>query len=111
MVEKDRAAVTALSALKSKLKAEQINILHSDALSYIEKGLTNRFDLIFLDPPFGQEWLEKLWPLLPKLLEPDGFLYLEAEKALNIPENFKILRQDRAGVVHYHLVQIVALQK
>jgi 16S rRNA (guanine(966)-N(2))-methyltransferase RsmD len=111
MLEQDRAAVAAIQALKTRLRAQQVKITQGDALSYITQAPANRFDLIFLDPPFGKDWFEKLWLALPKLLEPDGFVYLEAERALNIPENFKLLRQDRAGVVHYHLVQFVALQK
>ena len=71
----------------------------------------SRFDLILLDPPFGIGWLDRLWSALPALLKPDGLVYLESEKKLNIPENFKLLRQDSAGNVHYHLIHIVEPQK
>lgn len=111
IVEQSRVAVSAMQALKSKLKADHVEIHLGNAMDYAQNQSNGRFDLIFLDPPFGLGWLEKLWPVLPKLLEPDGFVYVEAEKPIEIPENFNLLRQDRAGVVHYHLVQFVALQK
>jgi 16S rRNA G966 N2-methylase RsmD len=67
--------------------------------------------LIFIDPPFGKNWLESLWPLLPDLLEPNGLVYIEAEKPVLTPDGYSLLRQDRAGAVHYQLIQIVAPQK
>jgi hypothetical protein len=45
------------------------------------------------------------------LLEPNGLVYIEAEKPIFVPEQYDLLRQDRAGAVHYHLIQIAALQK
>ena len=77
----------------------------------VERLEAARFDLIFLDPPFGKNWLKELWPLLPNLLEPNGLVYIEAEKPIVVPEQYDLLRQDRAGAVHYHLLQIATLQK
>ena len=88
-----------------------MDIHAGDAISFIQTTNHSNFDLVMLDPPFSGEWLEKLWPLLPKLLATDALVYVESGKPLEIPDNFKILRQDRAGVVHYSLIQFVALQK
>ena len=111
IVEQDRQALSALRNLKAKLNAEQVDIHAGDAISFIQTTSQSSFDLVMLDPPFSGEWLEKLWPLLPKLLATDALVYVESGKPLEIPDNFKILRQDRAGVVHYSLIQFVALQK
>ncbi|PRY97927.1 16S rRNA (guanine(966)-N(2))-methyltransferase RsmD [Jezberella montanilacus] len=111
IVEQDRQALAALRTLKTKLNATQVDIYAGDALAYVQKATHPDFDLVLLDPPFSGEWLEKLWPQLPKLLATDALVYVESGKPLEIPDNFKILRQDRAGVVHYSLIQFVALQK
>lgn len=111
MVEQHPKAVAALRALRDKLGAQAVRIHAGDAKHVAERLEAARFDLIFLDPPFGKNWLEELWPILPNLLEPNGLVYIEAEKPIFVPEQYDLLRQDRAGAVHYHLIQIAALQK
>lgn len=111
MVEFDRTALTALRALRDKLKADTVRIHAGDALQVVERMDASRFDLVLLDPPFNQEWLPRLWPLLPGILADNALVYVESEAPLTPPTDFEILRQDRAGAVHYGLMQFAALQK
>ena len=64
-----------------------------------------RFDVVFLDPPFRQGWLERLTPLLPGLLADDGDLYVEAEHELDGLGEWQTVRRGRAGQVFYHLMR------
>jgi len=106
-------AVRQLEQVKTKLKAEQVQIFQGDALSVVKKLAVNanRYDVIFLDPPYHRDLLVQILPHCMALLEPDGLLYLEAEKALSpadLPEclkNWQVIRNDRAGQVHFHLLQ------
>jgi len=111
MVEQQPRAVAALRALRDKIGATAVRIHAGDAKEVLARLEAARFDLIFIDPPFGKNWLESLWPMLPDLLEPNGLVYIEAEKPVLAPDGYSLLRQDRAGAVHYHLIQIVAPQK
>jgi 16S rRNA (guanine(966)-N(2))-methyltransferase RsmD len=111
MVEQQPRAVAALRALRDKIGAKAVRIHAGDAMQVLDRLEAARFDLIFIDPPFGKNWLESLWPLLPDLLEPHGLVYIEAEKPVLAPDGYSLLRQERAGAVHYHLIQIVAPQK
>lgn len=111
MVERDKNALAALRALRDKLGADQIRIHAGDALATLQRMDASRFDLILLDPPFGQQWLPRIWPLLPAVLAPGGLVYVESETALEPPENFTLLRQDKAGAVHYLVMEFAALQK
>ena len=111
MVEQQPRAVAALRALRDKIGAKAVRIHAGDAMQVLDRLEAARFDLIFIDPPFGKNWLESLWPLLPDLLEPNGLVYIEAEKPVLAPDGYSLLRQDRAGAVHYQLIQIVAPQK
>jgi 16S rRNA (guanine966-N2)-methyltransferase len=69
------------------------------------------FDLVFLDPPFGQDWLPRI---LPKLrsgawIVPGGLVYLECERSLGaptLPEGWAMLRSKSAGEVGYHLARV-----
>jgi 16S rRNA (guanine966-N2)-methyltransferase len=116
MFEALTPAFKQLEQTKEKLKAEQISLQRGDAL-LLSKHLVSRgekFDLIFLDPPFNLGFLEKIMPLCSDLMKVDGVLYVESEQALdfqddsNVPAwctGWQVLRQDKAGSVHFHLLQ------
>jgi len=111
MVESQPAAVRQLQAVCDKLKATQVEVRRGDALASAAALARSdaRFGLIFLDPPYHQDWLQRMLPLCERLLAPGGMVYVEAEMALDtepLPEwlrGWQLLRSDRAGMVHYHL--------
>ena len=117
MIEHNTPAARQLEAAKAKLDASQVRILRSDAVTWLSKASVEagtdsaRFDLIFLDPPYQQGWLEKVLPLCQGLLADQGLLYLESEFALqedDLPSwlnGWQLLRADKAGIVFYHLLK------
>jgi len=110
MVEHNPAAVTALRALRDKLGARHVRIHAGDAQAVLQR-MDARFDLVLLDPPFAQDWLERLWAKLPALLTPAGLVYVEAPRGVAPPDEFTVLRQGRAGQVYFHLLgkaQVIA---
>lgn len=111
MVENNPAAVAALRALRAKLKADQVRIDSGDARSIAKRLNASVFDLVLLDPPFGQNWLDALWATLPSILAPDGLIYIESEMAVTPPKPFEIIRQSHAGQVHFHLLRFAAVQE
>jgi 16S rRNA (guanine966-N2)-methyltransferase len=117
MVENNGMVLRQLHGTKEKLQAARVNIVYGDALSTVH-GLAgrmgnpeSRFDVIFLDPPYHQEWLAKLLPLCEHLLTEGGVVYAEAERALNneMPvdwlKGWDVVRADKAGKVFYHLLR------
>ncbi|MVW71717.1 16S rRNA (guanine(966)-N(2))-methyltransferase RsmD [Bordetella sp. 15P40C-2] len=111
MVEQDRRALAALRALRDKLQAQSVRVHAGDALQVLGRMDASRFDLVLLDPPFNQDWLPRLWPQLPGILTEDGLVYVESEAPLSPPPEFEVIRQDKAGAVHYGLMQFAALRK
>lgn len=122
LVDSYLPAVRQLEQVKEKLKAAQVQIILGDALAVVKKLAVNinsdnannsgeRYDVIFLDPPYHRDLLVKILPDCMTLLATDGLLYLEAEKALtpaDLPEclsNWQVIRCDKAGMVHFHLLQ------
>jgi 16S rRNA (guanine966-N2)-methyltransferase len=113
LVEVERRAVTAIEAAIAKLKASQINVWSISATSAIQRFTPNSLDYVFLDPPFGHNWLAQLLPELLSRLKPDGQLYIEAEHdweqiVQSVPEvanALTLVKADRAGQVYYHLVR------
>ena len=72
------------------------------------------FDLIFLDPPFGMGMIERIIPMATRLMAPTGLLYIESEAPLDAAgmaaHGLSEFRADKAGAVHYHLLQFSASQ-
>jgi 16S rRNA (guanine(966)-N(2))-methyltransferase RsmD len=115
MVEASMPAVRQLEATKGKLRATQVDIMHGDALPIAQRLAGNtkyeRFDVIFVDPPYYHGWLAKILPACAHLLKAGGLVYAESETALDADdrpawlESWEVLRSDQAGMVHYHLLR------
>ena len=113
LVEKSLPACKALISNKQLLQADKANILHQDALQFLNQN-TLKFNIIFLDPPYNQEWLPKLLPLIATHLHAEGLVYVEAEYALDESQlnasagfmaDWQIVKQNKAGNVFYHLLK------
>jgi len=109
MIEQDLAACRAIAQSIGRLKAgDRVQLLEGDALARLARLAREgqRFDLVFLDPPFGQGWLARVLPLLPPLLAEGALIYAESEAAVDDwPSEFSLERAARAGHVHYHLLR------
>jgi 16S rRNA (guanine(966)-N(2))-methyltransferase RsmD len=115
LVESDRRAARAIGAVIERLGAAGVaRLVVGDALAALAKARESgaRFDVVFLDPPFGRGWLERVLPGLSGLLAPGARVYVESEGPLAQPDvdrmlgpGWEILRADRAGQVFYHLLR------
>jgi 16S rRNA (guanine966-N2)-methyltransferase len=105
MVENSRSAYNALLENQVMLKAENCQILNQDALLFLANN-TQKFDVIFCDPPYNKAWLNKLLPVLNQHLAENGLLYVEAEFAIESDATWQLKKHDKAGNVYYHLMQL-----
>ncbi|HEY8025519.1 MAG TPA: 16S rRNA (guanine(966)-N(2))-methyltransferase RsmD [Burkholderiaceae bacterium] len=114
MVEAHTPAVRQLLMIKEKLHAEAVDVMRGDAhatATALQAKNAERFDVIFLDPPYNQDWLIKMLPVCSQLLTEGGLIYAESEMALEQPEppdwlaDWEIVRADKAGMVYFHLLQ------
>jgi len=113
MVDAFTPAVRQLELIKDKLKATQVNVLRADALTYArdlaQRG--QRFHVIFLDPPYQQDFLAQALPLCADLLEEGGLVYAESGAALPFEQEpawlvgWDAVRMDKAGMVYFHLLK------
>ncbi|MDY0308668.1 MAG: RsmD family RNA methyltransferase [Castellaniella sp.] len=112
LVEQAVPALAGLRAVQARLKAPAIRIHTGEACAFLRAQPAPSYDLVMLDPPFGANWLPRLLPLLDRALLPGGLLYLESEAPLDaLPPEWTLLRQGRAGQVHYGLTRFAATQK
>lgn len=110
-VESNAQACRSLKDNATALSAEQITIVHSDVLRFLE-GEAQAFGVVFLDPPFGLNLVVQTC----RLLEDNGWLakqakiYVETERHFDwsgMPENWRQLKSKTAGEVGYHLFERV----
>jgi 16S rRNA (guanine966-N2)-methyltransferase len=106
MVEYSKAASKSLIQNKALLKAENCQILNVDAMQFLAEN-QQKFDIVFCDPPYQKQWLDKLLPVLGSHLSKDGILYVEAEYEIEPNESWKVLKRSKAGNVYYHLLKCI----
>ncbi|MDD2934135.1 MAG: 16S rRNA (guanine(966)-N(2))-methyltransferase RsmD [Methylotenera sp.] len=104
LVEKTPVVYKAILENKATLQATNAQVFNTDALSFIAKN-QQLFDVVFLDPPYNQGWLDKVLPLLPAHLTKDAVVYAEAEYAIKPTDAWQIVKQSKAGNVFYHLLK------
>jgi 16S rRNA (guanine966-N2)-methyltransferase len=107
MIESDAKAVEYLNQHAKLLKSENQTIQLANAMSWLKQGAKG-FDIIFLDPPFKQGYIEKCCAIIKdeSLLNANGLVYIESEKHLDIPEGWQIKKQKDAGQVQSLLIEL-----
>ncbi|MGR8935665.1 MAG: 16S rRNA (guanine(966)-N(2))-methyltransferase RsmD [Gammaproteobacteria bacterium] len=108
-VEHNAAAARQLREHYRILDARQLRLEEQEVLDFL-RSKAQIFDIVFMDPPFGQNLIQPVC----RLLEQQGWLatqakiYIEAEAAwtsVGIPENWRLLKAKIAGEVGYRLFQ------
>jgi 16S rRNA (guanine(966)-N(2))-methyltransferase RsmD len=111
MIERNAKAARQLHEIRARLSAQAVEVVEADGLR-LAAGLPPRsFDVVFLDPPFGEPLIltRALEAAVPLVAE-GGHLYVESGAPLALAEvdalaGWGIARQGKAGAVHYHLLQ------
>ncbi|MGA7594930.1 MAG: 16S rRNA (guanine(966)-N(2))-methyltransferase RsmD [Gallionella sp.] len=106
MVELDRAAVRVLQENISKFGCANVSVQGQDGLEFVQRN-ADRYDVIFLDPPFRKDYLPELLKILPGRLNENGVVYVESGTAIVIPPPWRTVKSGKAGQVYYQLLQII----
>lgn len=107
LVERDAGAFARLKENAATFGADRLRPIRTDALEFTTAASQQGecYDLVLLDPPFRQGWLDKVVPLLPKLARPGMRVYAEAEHRIERLGEWRTLKQGQAGQVFYHLLE------
>ncbi|MDB5906917.1 MAG: rRNA ((966)-N(2))-methyltransferase RsmD [Massilia sp.] len=123
MVDTHSPVIRQLDTIKQKLQADAVTLVRADALATAQSLALRgqRFDLVYLDPPYQQDFLSKALPLCANLLTEDGLVYVESGAPLpfagagegegETPDwlaPWELIRADKAGIVFYHLLGLRA---
>ena len=104
MVERDAATFRALLASRAALGADAVELRRADAIEFLRTP-ADRYDVVFVDPPFTAGYLPRLWALLPQHMEPGALVYCESAARPSAPEGWETWREGRAGRVVYQLLK------
>ncbi|MBR9884244.1 MAG: 16S rRNA (guanine(966)-N(2))-methyltransferase RsmD [Oceanospirillales bacterium] len=112
-VDRSPQVARALQANLQLLKAQNAEVITAAALDWLDARPTDeseRFDLVFMDPPFRQGLIAPLCALLESrnLLAARAMIYIECERELTLPplpSDWQLYREKQAGQVSYRLYE------
>lgn len=111
LIERDTKLVRGLRAVQERLKAsDTMRIEAADALAWMARSAPDRFELVFIDPPFDADLFVPALKAAARVVVPGGVIYLEADRSFAehpvLAElGLRMHRAGRAGAVHFHLIQ------
>jgi 16S rRNA (guanine966-N2)-methyltransferase len=107
--EQDPSLCRTLIGLRTKLVANNIQIVQGDAIAQMSKLAANSVDVVFLDPPFASDLFLPALKAASRITKLQGFVYLESDRVWTgvelAPFDLTRTRQGKAGMVCYHLLQ------
>ncbi len=103
MVESNGEVARSLAENARILGCERLDLVRMDALKFMASD-SGVFDVIFLDPPFGGNYMPLLWPQLAARLSAGGKVYVETGEELDVPAGWMMLKRGKAGKVNYGLL-------
>ncbi len=110
LVEANPRVAKQLRDNQYRLDAAQVRVMQSDAFAAAARMAAASFDVVFLDPPFAQDWLGPALEHAARLTRPGGAVYVETDRTLigpdaPVPASLEVVRQARAGAVNFYLLQ------
>ena len=110
-VDHTPALAQALRSNLRLLKSENGEVACQTVDTYLAQPPAKPVDILFMDPPFRQGWLEKLFPMIADngWVKPGGWIYAEHESDMptpTAPANWTLHRQKTAGQVTYCLFRV-----
>jgi 16S rRNA (guanine966-N2)-methyltransferase len=102
MVEQDRAVFEVLQKTRAAIGAAAVELVLDDAFAYLKRS-RERFDVVFLDPPFRQNALPAVFRHLGA--RRGTRVYVESGEPVTAGEPWRELKRARAGQVSYQLLE------
>lgn len=118
LVEQDSALLANLSRITTQLKATGVRVERGDGVAALRQRAGQEWDVVFLDPPFGDGENEALYTgaltAARQAVREDGLIYLEAPRPWGDDElaqlGLQLHRQGKAGAVAFHLLRPLPAQ-
>lgn len=109
LLEKNRTAVQQLNKNKQLLQIQNAHILQTDTINWLASSTDEKFDVVFVDPPFHHGLASKTIKLLETYdwLTDGAYIYVETEQngllSNDVPLNWTLHREKTTGQVYSYL--------
>lgn len=114
LIDKMKRTIDHLSGVFSHFPVSQAQfvLLNVAARDWLDEEHDEKFDIVFIDPPFASNALNVILEHLASsdLLNSGALVYIESAALLpesSLPEQWEIHRQKKAGSVHYCLCRVI----
>lgn len=112
-VDHTRALCDALKSNLALLKSDTGRVFCQDVAGFLSQTADSPFDLVLMDPPFRENWLDRLIPLIADngWVADGSWVYIEHESERSqvvVPSNWSLHREKVAGQVCYRLYKVGA---
>ncbi|CAL4317774.1 16S rRNA (guanine(966)-N(2))-methyltransferase RsmD [Buchnera aphidicola] len=105
-LEKNRIIIKNLKKNIFRLRINNAHIIHTNTLVWIKKSIY-QYDIIFLDPPYYDNILQKTIILINKnkIIKNNGYIYIEMQRNTKIqcPKHWLLLKDKYTSNIHYQL--------
>ena len=104
--------INSIKFIRSIATKHSMNILtfRADALKYVSKCKKQSLDIIFADPPYNLENIQKIPELIlnSEILKEDGLLIFEHGRDVNFQESTNFIKQRTYSNVNFSFFKIIS---
>lgn len=108
-VERNPRLARALGDVLDALGGPAAEVIEADVYAWLARQAPRAFDIVFLDPPYGDDGHRRLCTLLAGggWLADDALVYAECDRRADVPPpaGFRVFREKTAGNVRFMLLQ------
>lgn len=103
-VENNKQTAEKIKQNNKLLKIDNIEIKTTNALKFLEET-PQKFDIVFIDPPYAyQEW-QILWQKLPNILKTNAEVYIESNQKIELPHYLHEKKNGKCGISQFVLAE------
>ena len=111
-VEKSKLAFSQIKTTRTSLNAVNSEVHNCDAIDFLSSVHNHNFNLVFLDPPFSDDYLISSIESIREyqLVSSGGYIYIEFNKnndLFDLPDNWSVIRKKIYGNVCFILIEVV----
>jgi 16S rRNA (guanine966-N2)-methyltransferase len=111
-VEKSKLAFSQIKTTRTSLNAVNSEVHNCDAIDFLSSVHNHNFNLVFLDPPFSDDYLISSIESIHEyqLVSSGGYIYIEFNKnndLFDLPDNWSVIRKKIYGNVCFILIEVV----
>ena len=111
-VEKSKLAFRQIKTTRTSLNALNSEAHNCDAIDFLSSVHNHNFNLVFLDPPFSDDYLISSIESIHEyqLVSRGGYIYIEFNKnndLFDLPDNWSVIRKKIYGNVCFILIEVI----